>query len=585
MEELNNALFITGLLLSSSIFASRISSFMGIPVLLLFLGIGMLCGSSGIFFHIPFEMEIGQDRQLAFLISNLALAVILFDGGCQTSLFTFRSVAKPAILLSTCGVLITTAVIGIGASYVLGSSFWESMLVGALVGSTDAGAVFSLLGNNGVTLKTKISNVLQIESATNDPMAIFLTVTVIGIITGTQLNATEDTARSIFEMIQFFLTQFAFGILFGLIFGFLGRKLMSVIKIPSGLYSLLVLGIALTGFAITSSLNGSGFLAIFIMGMIIGNQNTRQLSYILPVQEGLTWLSQIALFLMLGLLVQPPHLLDYAIPGIILACIMAFIARPLAVFLCLEPFFNFSKREITYISWVGLRGSVPIVLAIYPYVNNVPNGELYFNIAFVIVIFSLIIQGTTLQPAARLLGIYAPSTAAPISKGQIGITIDDDYEVFNYEVSKSCFENVPLKDIRFPRKTLITGIFRHGQLIKPSQNSTLKQGDIISFIGHAGDEVFLNAVFNGRAPLKNLVRYQGDIILNGSLTMQEVQAKYGLAITHAERELTLSEFMGFQLGGFPQIGERITILDSRLTVCDVQGDFVSRVGFEKLADI
>ena len=286
-------------------------------------------------------------------------------------------VKKIAILLSTCGVLITTAVIGIGAYYVLGISFWESMLVGALVGSTDAGAVFSLLGNNGVTLKTKISNVLQIESATNDPMAIFLTITVIGIITGTQLNAAEDTARSIFEMLQFFLTQFAFGILFGLIFGFLGRKLMSVIRIPSGLYSLLVLGIALTGFAITSSLNGSGFLAIFIMGMIIGNQNTRQLSYILPVQEGLTWLSQIALFLMLGLLVQPPHLLDYAIPGIILACIMAFVARPLAVFLCLEPFFNFSKREITYISWVGLRGSVPIVLAIYPYVNNVPNGELH----------------------------------------------------------------------------------------------------------------------------------------------------------------------------------------------------------------
>ena len=276
MEELNNALFITGLLLSSSIFASRISSFMGIPVLLLFLGIGMLCGSSGIFFHIPFEMDIEQDRQLAFLISNLALAVILFDGGCQTSLFTFRSVAKPAILLSTCGVLITTAVIGIGAYYVLGISFWESMLVGALVGSTDAGAVFSLLGNNGVTLKTKISNVLQIESATNDPMAIFLTITVIGIITGTQLNAAEDTARSIFEMLQFFLTQFAFGILFGLIFGFLGRKLMSVIRIPSGLYSLLVLGIALTGFAITSSLNGSGFLAIFIMGMIIGNQKDRK---------------------------------------------------------------------------------------------------------------------------------------------------------------------------------------------------------------------------------------------------------------------------------------------------------------------
>ncbi len=541
----------------------------------------MLCGDSGLFFNISFEMTDETDRHLAFFISNIALAVILFDGGCQTSYLTFKSVAKQSIILSTIGVIITSSIIGAGAYYLFHVSFWEALLIGALVGSTDAGAVFSLLGNNGTTLKSKISNTLQIESATNDPMAIFLTITVIHIIDGTLLKG-DNVSQTVFEMILFFVKQFAFGTGFGIIFGIIGRKIINVISIPSGLYSLLILGIAFTGFSITSSLDGSGFLAVFIMGMIIGNQNTRQLNYIRPVQEGLTWLSQIGLFLMLGLLVQPPHLLNYVIPASILAIIMAFIARPVAVFLCIKPFFKYTNIDILYISWVGLRGSVPIVLAMYPYMYNVGDGELYFNVAFIIVIFSLIFQGVTIQPIAKLFGVYAPSSMTPISKGQIGITIDDDFEIFNYEISNNDFEHITLKEIKFPRKTLISCIFRKGQMIKASQNRTLKKGDIISIIGHTNDEPFLNAIFSGKAPIKKAVPYQGDIILNGSLNMEEVSQKYGLTITHSEKELNLSEFVTYQIGGFPQIGDRITILDTRLVVYGMEGDSISKIGLEKL---
>lgn len=575
MDDLNYTILIVGLLLSSSIFASRISSFMGLPVLLLFLGIGILCGNNGIFLRINFD-----DYDLAFLVSNFALAVILFDGGCQTNINVFKSVAKPSILLSTIGVLITTAIVGSASYYLLHTSFYESMLIGAIIGSTDAGAVFSLLGSNGVSLKSKVNAPLQMESATNDPMAIFLTVTIINLMMG------GKDAVSFTDMFLFFIQQFFYGTSLGVVFGFVGKRIINEINIPSGLYSLLVLGIAFTGFGITSSLNGSGFLAIFIIGMIIGNQNTRQLNYIRSVQEGLSWLSQIGLFLILGLLVDLITLINYIAIGLIIALIMTLIARPVAVFLCLKPFFNFSNKELIFMSWVGLRGSVPIVLAIYPIMYHVPHGEIYFNIAFVIVLFSLLVQGATILPIAKIFDVYAPSSIAPISKGQIGITIDDDYEIFNYEIKGHTFDNLTLANIKFPSRTLVSSIYRNTQMIKPHSGITLRKGDIISIIGHADDEPLLNSIFAGNFPIKKRTRnYNGDIILNGNVPMPEIAEKYNMIITSTEKELTLSEFMNYHLGGFPQVGDRITIIDCRLTICELQGDTVSKVGFEKLQSV
>ncbi|MGN1392654.1 MAG: potassium/proton antiporter [Succinivibrionaceae bacterium] len=574
MDYLNNTLLIVGILLSSSIFASRISSFMGLPVLLLFLGIGMLCGNEGLFIKIEFD-----DYNLAFLLSNVALAIILFDGGCQTNIHMFFSSAKQSVLLATVGVIITTAIVGICVHYLIGFSFYESMLIAAIIGSTDAGAVFCLLGSNGISLKNKVNIPLQMESATNDPMAIFLTTTIITIITASESN----TDISPLHMLVFFAQQFFFGIAFGILFGIIGKHIINNINIPSGLYSLLIIGIAFIGFSITSSLNGSGFLAIFIMGMIIGNQNTRQVNYIRSVQEGLSWLSQISLFLILGLLVDPKTLVNYIWIGLLVSILMTIIARPIAVFLCLKPFFNFSNKELLFISWVGLRGSVPIVLAIYPIMYNIPHGEIFFNIAFVVVIFSLLIQGATILPIAKFFDVYTPCSVAPITKGQIGISLSDDYEIFNYEIKNHAFDNLTLREIKFPSKTLISSIYRHAQMMKPHSNITLQKGDIISIVGHAEDEPLLNSIFSGNTPIKKVPYfYNGDIILNGNIPMPEISKNYDMIITSLEKELTLSEFMNYQIGGYPQVGDRVTIIDSRLTVFEIQGDIITKIGYEKL---
>ena len=579
MDQLNHIMLIIGLLLSCSIFASRISSIMGLPVLLLFLILGMLFGENGFLLEIQFS-----NYNLAFYIANLALAVIIFDGGCQTSYFTFKTSSKPAIILSTFGVLITTLIVGALVYYIFKMSFFESLLVGCMIGSTDAGAVFSLLGSNGVSLKNKVQGPLEIESATNDPMAIFLTITVIEIIkSGVSTSAGGPETFTMSNALLFFLKQFSFGIVFGILFGYLGRMLLNAISIPNGLYSLLVLGVAFTGFAITSAMDGSGFLAIFIIGMIIGNTTLKQLRYIRPVQDGLTWLSQICLFLMLGLLVEPPNLLIHAVDGLIVACIMAFLARPVAVFLCLKLLFKFSTRELLFISWVGLRGSVPIVLAIYPIMNEIPHADLFFNTAFVVVIFSLLVQGATILPVAKFFDVYAPSSTAPVSKGQMGITIDDDYEIFNYEVKhKSCQDQL-LSEIKFPNRTMVVSVFRKSMILHPVSRMKLKKGDIISIIGHSDDELLLNTIFNSDTPIKKVhYPYSGDILLSGEADMTEIAEKYGLVITSKEQLLTLGDFLSYHLGGIPTVGDRLTVIDCRFTICEVFGSQIIKVGFEKL---
>ncbi len=579
MEHLNYIMLITGLLLSCSIFASRISSIMGLPVLLFFLILGMLFGEQGL--GIQFS-----DYNLAFYISNFALAVIIFDGGCQTSYFTFKTASKPAIMLSTLGVVITTLVVGGAAYYFFHLEFFESMLFGCIIGSTDAGAVFSLLGSNGVSLKTKVQGPLEIESATNDPMAIFLTVTVIEIIKAASTGIQDPEMFSVSRAAMFFIRQFSFGIVFGIVFGYLGKILLNTISIPNGLYSLLILGVAFTSFAITSVLNGSGFLAVFIIGMIISNTNLKPLNYIRPVQDGLTWLAQIALFLMLGLIVEPTNLLINAVNGLLIAVVMAFVARPVAVFLCLKPLFKFTTPELLFISWVGLRGSVPIVLAIYPIMSGIPHAEMFFNVAFVVVIFSLLVQGATILPVAKFFDVYAPSSVAPISKGQLGITIDDDYEIFNYEVKHDSFSDLRLSEIKFPNRTMIASVFRNGQAIYPESKLRLKKGDVISIIGHSDDELLLNTIFNGDTPIRKVHHpYHGDIILSGSVNMKEISDSYGLIITSKEEELTLGDFISYHLGGIPAPGDRLTVIDCRFTVCEVVGAQVMKVGFEKIEDV
>ena len=566
----NYIYFIGGILLTISVLVSRLSSAIGTPILLVFLALGMLTGQDGLIIHIVYN-----DYTSAFFISNLMLALIILDGGLRTNIHTLRSVAKESFLLASVGVLVTSAITGGIAYLFLDLKLMEALLIGAIVGSTDAAAVFSLLGGSGVNLKEKISSTLQIESATNDPMAILLTVVL--------LSYASGEASTPLAILSIFVLQFGLGAIGGLIFGLFGRIVVATANVGPGLYALLTIGIGLSGFAITAALGGSGFLAIFIIGVLIGNQKIRPVSYILPVGEGITWLSQITLFLLLGLLVTPHQMVSYWHYGVVVALILTFVARPAAVFLCMKPFFKrYSNRELIFISWVGLRGSVPIVLAIYPVMSGLPNAQLYFNVAFIVVLFSLLVQGASIVLSAKVMHITAPASAAPINKSEMGISMSDDYELYSYNVKLRSLDGVSLREIRFPKRTQIAALYRDGHMLKTHGDTKLQHDDIISVIGHENDEPLLNAIFSQDKRPKPPARYQGDIILNGSEKMVELKKTYDLELTSFESGLTLSEFMDYHIGGFPQVGDALSLINVKLTVAELQGDRVSRVGLTQI---
>lgn len=568
--DMNYVFFIGGALLAMSIFASKLSNFIGTPILLLFLALGMLSGEDGIFIKIIYN-----DYTSAFFIANLMLAVILLDGGLRTNVSTIKAVASESMLLASVGVIITSFITGLAAYAVFDLSLIQALLIGAIVGSTDAAAVFSLLCNGSLNLKEKISSTLQIESATNDPMAILLTTVLISLLTG------ESTGVE--SMIVFFVLQFGLGTILGLIFGLFIRFIVATISLGSGLYALLVVGLGLVGFSITAAVGGSGFLAIFIIGVLVGNLRTRSISYILPVGEGITWLAQISLFLMLGLLVTPSKMVDYLIPSVIVAICLTFVARPMAVFLCIKPFFKkYTNKEILFMSFVGLRGSVPIVLAIYPVMADIDNAQLYFNAAFIVVIFSLLVQGTSLLSVAKLFNVYAPYSSAPINKSKVGIRLSDDYELYNYVVKNDNLDGVRLRDLTFPKKTSIAAIFREGYLLKAHGNTKLLNDDIVCIIGKSEDERLLNSVFDKGKSEKVIDRFLGDIILNGDLKMTEIQDTYKIELTSFEKHLNLSDFMNYHIGGFAQIGDSVSLINIKFYVTELAGDEVKKVGVKFL---
>ncbi len=567
IDDMNYAFLIVGLLLSFAIFASKLSSFFGTPLLLLFLAIGMLTGEDGIILHIQY-----RDYTSAFFISNLMLAIILLDGGLRTKFSTMKSVASESIILATIGVVLTSGITGGIAYFLLDISLIQSLLLGCIVGSTDAAAVFSLLSrNDDVTLKTNVSSALQIESATNDPMAILLTTTMIAF--------ASSKATSLTDALLFFASQFGFGILVGVVIGSVARFVISALSLGVGLYCILVIGMGLVGFALTSYLNGSGFLAIFIIGMLVGNQKTRHVSYILPVSEGFTWLSQITLFLMLGFLVTPHEMINYWYPGVVIAVVMTVIARPLAVFLCLKPFFRgYNNRDLVFMSWVGLRGSVPIVLAIYPVFEHLDHPQLYFNVAFVVVLVSLLFQGSLIVPLSRFLKVCTASVIVPITKSDVGIMLSNDYEILNYKVKEPSFEGAILRTIPFPKGTTVAALFREGKMIKCQGDTPIKVGDIVSLIGRDADELLLNSLFSHALKEKRHPLYKGDKMYAADTLMVELGEQYGFELTTYEKTLSLGDFMSYHIGGYPQPGDRVNLIKITLVVVDLEGDKIRRAG-------
>ncbi|MEX1201166.1 MAG: potassium/proton antiporter [Methylophaga sp.] len=564
MDSINTLFILSGFLIALSIVASRLSSLFGLPILIIFLALGMLAGEEGLL-GIKFD-----NYELAFVIGHLALAMILLDGGLQTRLSTFRVGFKPALSLATFGVLLTSGIVGGLAMWMFDLQLLEGLLIGAIVGSTDAAAVFSMLKGQGIKINERVSATLEIESGTNDPMAIFLTIMLIELLIG-------GTAGWLSSLL-FLLQQFGLGIVIGLGCGWLIARLLLKLDLAPGLYSLLALALAFFVFGLTSSLGGSGFLAIYLCGLMIGNKPGRHLTHILPVHDGLAWLSQIGLFLILGLLVTPSEMLTYALPALLIALALIFVARPLAVLISVKPFFKFRWREIGFISWVGLRGAVPIVLAIFPVIGGVDNAALYFNVAFAVVLLSLLVQGATLSPMARWMRVAVPKGTKPDQRGALGILPENDFEMFVYKVENPVLADQQIRLLRFPSGTLISALFRDHQMLHPKGSTVLKPGDVLCVISRSEDLPKLNQLFNGDAKLRQAEAFFGAFVLNGDALLHDVAKAYGLTISDNEKDATLAEFIARRVGGHPVVGDDVDWHGIHWVVNEVDGDKIRKVG-------
>lgn len=463
---IENILLVGSLLLFVSLYAGKTSYRFGVPVLLLFLGIGMLAGSDGIG-GIQFD-----NPQLAQFIGIVSLNFILFSGGLDTNWTSVKPVLREGLVLSTLGVLLTALSLGTFVWIITNFTIYESMLLGSIVSSTDAAAVFSILRSKSLALKANLRPTLELESGSNDPMAYVLTIAF--------LTLVLNQGQSVVTIIPLFFQQMILGGIAGYAFGRLSKIVINKIKLDfEGLYPALVIALMFMTFSVTDFVGGNGFLAIYICAVYLGNQDLIHKKTILKVYDGLAWLMQIILFLTLGLLVFPTRVFPLIGIGLLISLFLIIAARPLSVFISLI-FFKMKLRRRFYISWVGLRGAVPIVFATYPLLAGIDKADMIFNIVFFISVTSVLIQGTTLTVIAKWLHVSLPEKAKPISEVEKFISDVPKTSMREIEIIPDCYAvNKKIVDLGFPKNAIIAMIIRNDKYLTPSGSTAIEANDTL----------------------------------------------------------------------------------------------------------
>lgn len=561
VDSVNIAILLGAVLVMAGIMSSLIALRFGAPLLLVFLGVGVLAGENG-----PGGLKF-DDVQSTYLVGSVALALILFDGGLKTRFQAIRAVLAPSMMLATVGVLVTALLTAPVAYYALNVGWVEALLVGAVVASTDAAAVFLLVHAQGLRLRPRVGATLEVESGTNDPFAVFLTLMLVEL-----LSLGQST---VLQVIWQFLREALLGTLFGILGGRLVVLGLNRVALPQGLHAPFVTTAALVIFGLAQIAHGSGFLAVYLAGLVIGNRPTRAHNSVVAFLDAATWLAQIVMFVLLGLLVWPGRLLDTLVPAIAVAVTLTLFARPVAVVLCLLPF-RFQWREKIFISWVGLRGAVAIFLASIPLLVGLPKASVYFDVAFVVVLISLLLQGWTIGFAARKLHVALPRTDSTPRRIELDLPGQLEQQLVGYPVrAKSLFFRRGL----FPSWSKPTLVIRDEKILSPQEAEPVAPGDYIYLLApperaQALDRFFVDMPPTS-APDPHLL---GEFVVAGETTLHDLAAAYGIAVPPDEADRSVADYFDLHLDRVPTVGATLPLDSIVLVVRAISGNRAHVIG-------
>jgi cell volume regulation protein A len=561
LDTVSIGILLGALLVLAGILSSLVARRFGAPLLLVFLILGMLAGEAG-----PGGIRF-DDVHTTYLVGSVALALILFDGGLRTRFASFRSVFAPALVLATIGVLLTAALTAPAAKYMLGLGWIEALLVGAVVASTDAAAVFFLVHAHGLRLRPRVGATLEVESGSNDPFAVFLTIVLIEL-----LLSGEGSWQHVLGTLA---AQAILGTVLGIVGGRIIVLALNRLSLAQGLHAPFVTTSALVIFGLASFAHASGFLAVYLAGLVVGNRPTRAHNTVVVFLDAVTWLAQIVMFVLLGLLASPARLAEHALPGLAVALTLMVLARPLAVFCCLAPF-RFSWREKLFVSWVGLRGAVGIFLASMPLMVGLPKAQLFFDVGFVVVLVSLLVQGWTIAWAAHRLHIALPRHDPLPRRVELDLPGQLAQEIVGYPLGP----NSPyLRRHLIPSWARPTLVVRDERILTPAEADPVRQGDYIYLLAPPEKAQALDRFFvDMPPPVAPDPHLLGDFFVSAQVTLGAVAEIYGLSIALEAAATSLADHFRTELGRLPKPGDTLRLDAIVLVVRAVEHDRVSEVG-------